>query len=1290
MENIYDKLPLKIHIINPYNSKISKRFEIPVNNFKGGLGYHKTMRDVSQKIDFSILDEDIEKLEKFSIKVDECQYQGCPEHVSVYNYTNIRDLRFKIYIATGIHPHRQHLILMNTKGGISLPYSFYLGQDMVEINIFNSVQNLTDQQIYNIPFDLETVNNKQDIKIDMYDNFISLLQGKTHICRILLCDLYDIISPSNDNITDLLNTGTYQKEMIYYGFIIKFFPLLSYDGFEHIYLNKSGISEIYSYLSPDYNILKNKLEREKKIINNLYKNVPKAIKFFKSITKRDIYYLKDIQAEVKIPPLNIRNLFDLFKLTNVYVFSVVKLLVNGRLYIADKKYLSYTEDISISMNKVPIGTFILLLSNGIKINILKNTITISKKYSDSDKIMFDEAYKNIKDIVTKIIEDINILGSTVLIETDYINCNMINMNVTNSNIILNWPENYTSEQFAKFKDYLLELDDVGVLTLLQSSGGTYECSLNRGNSNVSHARIINLLQQFPNIRNQYEYYTSNEFKSRWDDITRKTINIIQKIANTSVILTGFDMIAFESFYYLMLSILYSFSKSLSNKRQKIQVEEKGTKRLKKLRGIDPELYDIKRHDPKYSVYSIKCQSDRQPVIYKNHELKYLSNTIKNRLFKFWNFTEEGPVYYDCPNKIYPYLSFRPQDHPLGFCLPCCKKLVPSEESRQNKIDIACVQKHILPHNEIDEIIKKLDRDTTHLLSYGKEIPVGRFSKIPYILESNIFMEKTKYRLAGVDQHLPLYNEAGFIYSIIYALDISLTKFAKDITKIINNNTMYLLDEGHTLIFKSADHLKEYITNLLLDSKRITLDINIELLDFINVISQLVYIVYGHHIVVITDYDNKLDIRTINSTQICLLSETECSLNSYIVIFAHDDGIYPMTEIPDKRIFNKNDIVIKSISNIIEKEQKKIRNIGTSLSDIFLFIKKNEKKYSISHVLRGKRGLVYAVVINKGRENIFVPCIYSDYLDSRYKSEIDFPIFKNFKRSVLYEYIDDYNAYLIKKDPNKNPTNLIDPYAVIKYKDDYIGFKVRYLNNRFGTTFYHASEKTTGRYHTKVIEYSYNIQDINKAIYKQSTQVINKDVGKYAYNNYIYNLFLIEFGYEVRKHKNTKIRDKLEDLLKSKNQVDRRLIKQALIDYPLDYKTIIELLTINQHSKVLSIIQGTLFTFDMKLLKSLKDLKGQERVTKINKIMESYISFSDKIPDLSNILVSCRTDIELEQCNRNKLIMSKSNFDKCCNILAKDLDIPYIYETISMKINDVRQELNFIKRPTEILHINEFE
>ena len=225
--------------------------------------------------------------------------------------------------------------------------------------------------------------------------------------------------------------------------------------------------------------------------------------------------------------------------------------------------------------------------------------------------------------------------------------------------------------------------------------------------------------------------------------------------------------------------------------------------LAKLKGTDPELFNVKRYDPSYQVYAIKCQSERQPIIYKQYELQYLSNTIKNKLIKFWNYTEQKPVFYYCPNKIYPHLSFRPIDHPLGYCLPCCKKLVPSKDSRQSKIDAACYEKHILPHKEIDEIIKKLDQDSLHLLTYGKEIAIGRYSRIPSVIEDSILISKTLYRLLGVKQKIPLFNNGGFIFSIISCLGISLEEFIKNIVKIINNNILQLLDEGHTQAFSNA-------------------------------------------------------------------------------------------------------------------------------------------------------------------------------------------------------------------------------------------------------------------------------------------------------------------------------------------------------------------------------------------------------------------------------------------------------------------------------------------------------
>ena len=746
--------------------------------------------------------------------------------------------------------------------------------------------------------------------------------------------------------------------------------------------------------------------------------------------------------------------------------------------------------------------------------------------------------------------------------------------------------------------------------------------------------------------------------------------------------------------------MYIFNGTLTRKSEYIKPTGE-SKSLRKLKGVDPELYDVKRYDASYQVYSIKCQSERQPHIYKSQELKYLSRTLRDRLIKFWNFTESKPVFYDCPNKKYPHLSFRPQDHPLGYCLPCCKKLVPSIESRQAMIDEACLNNLQLPHKDIAEIIAKMERNYTHLLSYGKDISMGRLSRIPPVIEDNIFLKKTNYRLFGVKQSLPHFSDAGFVYSIIYCLKVSLDTFVKNILEIINEGTFRMLDGSNTLYFDSYHQFKDIVINLLVDKNPDTFHSNSGKIDWINIISELVYLAYGYHLIIFTDYDRDVKLRILNNAQICLLQK-QCD-EDYIIIVAHDDGIYPLIEKNENNeeirtsIFNKDDLIVKAAFEILDNETKKVSNLGNSLNDLFNFIEcpncNKPPKYELNILLRGKRGLIYGVILkNKQKELIYVPCIYSEYIDSRYKVSNEFPNMDAFKRNVLYNFVDDFNIHTAKiiREKEIDIKYYIDPYATLKYKDSYIGFKVRYLNNKFGSTFYHSPEKTIGRYNINVINIPYSLESINKAIIKQSSYNVNPNVGNYIYNNYIYTLFLLEFASEVRKHKNVKVRKKLYELFDKKSQVDRRILKTILDNYPTDYKTIIKLLATYHHNKVNNIIKDMMFSFDLHLLEILKKLDIKERIEKIRQTMTSYVTFQKTMPDVSNIISTCTNNVDFKQCYKGKLIIDQKNFNICCELLARDLSVPYLYETISLKITDVLDKLKFTKRNEEILSIKQID
>lgn len=77
-------------------------------------------------------------------------------------------------------------------------------------------------------------------------------------------------------------------------------------------------------------------------------------------------------------------------------------------------------------------------------------------------------------------------------------------------------------------------------------------------------------------------------------------------------------------------------------------------------------------------------------------------------------------------------------------------------------------------------------------------------------------------------------------------------------------------------------------------------------------------------------------------------------------------------------------------------------------------------------------------------------------------------------------------------------------------------------------------------------------------------------------------------------------------------------------------------------------------------------------------------------DAANIIASCELDANAVHCERGKLKIMKDDFDKCVKLLAKNIVIPYVYETIYRSIIDIQNQLKFVKRPLERLNIIEFK
>ena len=206
------------------------------------------------------------------------------------------------------------------------------------------------------------------------------------------------------------------------------------------------------------------------------------------------------------------------------------------------------------------------------------------------------------------------------------------------------------------------------------------------------------------------------------------------------------------------------------------------RRLRQLKELDPHLYDLKKYDEGATVYSVLCQGDRQPLLFSAEEAARLGARERKKLVEFWNFTEGRPAFYRCPSARFPHLSLRAGEHPLGYCLPCCKKTRPPPGSKAEAFDAACRESHRLSPAETAAVAAgRSPAALRHVLSYGKAVPPGRFSAPPLVLAEGLFFRAAaEVLLAGVPQEHPALGRAGYFYAAAAALGLPAPAFAEEL------------------------------------------------------------------------------------------------------------------------------------------------------------------------------------------------------------------------------------------------------------------------------------------------------------------------------------------------------------------------------------------------------------------------------------------------------------------------------------------------------------------------------
>lgn len=1235
MINDYLKEPLEVIVYDPILGKSIKEIKLPTKKtITGG--------------DLDIFDADIKQL-KERAKTQTETYQSDPSIIGVYPTDTIYDLRYKLSVALGIPIFRQHILYKERGTKEYKPiYSLLIGNELINIDILHDLKSKSDT-LLGIAIDKRLYNGKGDLNVEMFD--LSILAK--NIESITVIDLYTLIKPTDDFLQI-----DFQKEIFYYGFIYKYFPIIPYQGYLQLYDQKSHIEFIYAELNPSFSKLKAQYSLEKKLLDQVIKDTSHIIHDYKKLTSREMYYLTMAVVSFDIPTLNPRMFVDRFVLDDYYIFISTSIHIGSKVFNVNKKFNTYTGEIYTDLHKLHINSIYIQTVNGIKIMIDENKVNIEMRYTESSKITYEDAKKLIKRIYSYINNMIVTMGK--IITKDGVTTELGTPIISSSNVRLIWPQSVLSSAFIEMKEYLYRYEDANIIKITSTEAGSYHLLLKYG-----------VTSPMKNIG--YDYYTSKEVKDLVNSKRYKAFQFIQESSQFSIVINNISQEEFEMNQYIILDIVYGYIIGFSEKKTATKfVDDPSTKRLKRLKTMDPDLYDTKKYDPKADVYSIKCQLGRQPMIYRESEYKELPNKVKDGSVKFWNMTENRPAYYHCPDKKFPYLSFMPRSHPLGYCLPCCKKKVSREQSVQAKIDKECLVSYSINAEKLKALMsnKYIDK---HTLSYGKKIPNGRESYAPSFLDK-------QYRLAGIQESTDTGAPFPLINCIIFLLDMSLENFIKDILEVINESTFHLLNIGSLRNVLNHKSLKDTLYSLIIDKKMDIIDISY--IDWDNLIAELVYMAYSLNILIL----NELELKMIRTTELAIITEEK--LNDYLVIVRHDEGTYPLTHInSDKKSysFETDSTIIKFFRKVLLFNTND-NNDDESFNfiNIIKFTTNSKNLYEIDVLLRGMRGFIYAVILKNTKTSgkVFVPITYTEFLSDEYPVEETFnEKYYKLLRKDLYIFLEMYSK------------NLIYSYHLV-YKNKFVGLNIKFRHDHYGFIFPYKAEDEIGKHKDiKTINIPYDIVSVNKALVLNDTkreQGLKTEAEKYLYENNIYNLFLIEFAREIRKHKNTSVRKELEPVLKTTSlSINKKKVRDILHDFPNDIMPIMNIIDMYSKKQVSEVIENIMFEFDMEFLSKIKnkDMKGREEI--IDKLMKPGVDIVKTLPNkISNNFISCDYDIEQPQCNSTKLMMLETDYRKCIKNIIHDIDNTYIYETLMVNIIGNINPFSFIQRPFELLTIRE--
>lgn len=1213
----------------------------------------------------------------------------------VYPFDNFLEFKKKIYLKLNIPIYRQH-IWFKYRGRTYVPSynvvnhkqdeyinietlaQYYKNniiekptksekKNKVEKNKSNVISNNLGDNIEGIPVNINYYKNKDFLQVYAQDTFNLLgnVYYKYGVTDYYITDLNDLLDTKT--IYEKLNKDVYQLEVLYYGFIMLYFPMLTYPVFIDHLRNEKALASVYPDLKPDKYTLQNQIELETNLTNHSLeifssfesKSDPYHMiydKLYSSITE-SILSIDNHKQDIELL-LVLRNLFDVIELNESMPYCKAHILHENRAVTLRKSYFNEPEPKDI----LPLNSIIIKIKTNADTNenmrliLFKNgNYNIKTEWREENHMDFHSVIKAVSSKINPIIKMINSLGDKVKYHNiqipEFTDKNAI---FTETSLVFYYDDDTTEEKYNILKKILLDYQKAQIISSKESIGLGLEYFFNKGMYKFDASRIEKAIS----LMNYYDYLSNGVVKQKWSTIFERTrlfqVNNISSKLKFAIngIRNDTEM---EIFHMYLIGLLGAYEEH--SKKIKISSNEtissKSLKALKNLKMQDPLLYDFKKIYNSNVIYSKICQKPYQPLILSDEEYKHLPADKKKNAVHYWNFTKQKPVWYSCPNVKYPYIKFIIKQHPRDYCIPCCKKKAMNENVNKKKQEIhrICMQEHKFSGEKIS-----LTKGSHYIATYGKNIETGRLSRLPehtleplffdtYSLEGSIDQECVTadgFYLFGVDQHLTSIKDISYLFSLIHSLGMSMNDFLLDCSqriKKVPDKFRVILDGNAGLFFSNVKELADTISSLqndtILPNRLLSLDWN-EL--FISV----AYYYYGVNTVIFEDKQKELidlilpkGLKNVNE----MFPTTHKNLvilrkkTRYNPIYLLNTEIFKRTGIVETKLFLNESSLITIIRAIVRGYFDK-SNFEKVKSQIDLAVMKqfcNDMSIVIKSYFVNYSNLCYAVLCNFKGTNIYLPVFPSHYSLEKQITLIFTPYVEEYQvdYNILEKIITTYNNWVTEK--SKIEGLHLDIFPKIKVERwilvDDKQYDPKNIIGFVNCEMYYYCKPMTRALATSLDDKPfdktfYSPLEINKLIYSikngqkkiEVNKILHHKFQKASYHYYLYHLVLLQFISIFNKETNVPFRKQLLAIIYKTNfDEDMSKLREFITTIKDEedvhrLKTIIGMFITQHHDRKLLVkdIEETKFNFDRVNLEKLKTLEHKEVLEKLKILGKSSI------------------------------------------------------------------------------------